>query len=357
VTGRGKRLQAAGIVAAIGGALLLAWSVHTVGLRSVLDGATRLGAGFLVVVALGGLRCVLRTAAWRLCLDDRSTLSFAHAFGAYLAGGAIGNVTPFGFFLSEPSKVVLVRERVALTASIAALAVENLFYTASVAAMLIAGTAAVIAILPVPAAVAAAGAGLVAGLVAVVVGIGWICWTRRRVGTAVARRFGLRTDRIGAIEDRMFGFVERHPDRVWPVIACEVLFHAAAVFEIWFALRLITGVAPSALTAFALEYVNRTITIVFQFVPMWLGVDEAGTGFIASAIGIGPAAGVILALARKARIVVWTAIGLALWWPTTRVSASATPPGRAARDRRPPAPLPAATVFPAPRLSKRSTAE
>jgi hypothetical protein len=354
---RDKRVHAAGIFAALGGALLLAWSIRAAGFHAVLDGALRLGSGFMVVFALGGLRCVVRTVAWRLCLDDVSALSFRHAFSAYLAGGAIGNVTPFGFFISEPSKVVLVRDRVALTASIPALAVENLFYTASVALMLLGGTAAMLVVFSVPAAIEAGSVALVIAMLAAILGIAWIFWTRRPVGTAVARRFGLRTDRIGVIEDRMFGFVERHPERVWRVIACEVLFHAAAVFEIWFALRLITGVSPSLLTACVFEYVNRTITIAFQFVPMWLGVDEAGTGFIASALGVGSAAGVTLALARKARIVAWTAIGLALWWPTTRASATAPPPARAARIHRPPTPAPAARVFPAPRLSKRSTAE
>jgi lysylphosphatidylglycerol synthase-like protein len=354
---RSRSVQAIGVAAAAGGALLLVGSVKAAGLHDVLDGVARLGFGFVLVFALGGVRCVVRTIAWRLCLDDVSSLSFRHALGAYLAGGAIGNVTPFGFFISEPSKVVLVRDRIALTASIPALAVENLFYTVSVALVLLGGTSAVLLVLPVPRAVAAGSLAFVLALAAAVGALVWVFWTRRRIGTALARRLGLRTDRIGAIEDRMFGFVARHPDRVWRIVLCEALFHASAVFEIWFALRLITGADPSLLTAFALEYVNRTITIAFQFVPMWLGVDEAGTGFVASLIGIGPAAGVTLALARKARILAWTAIGLALWWPTTRACASAAPRARAARSRTPRAPAPAATAFPAPRLSKRSTAE
>ena len=66
------------------------------------------------------------------------------------------------------------------------------------------------------------------------------------------------------------------------------------------------------LTAFILEAVNRTITIAFQFVPLWLGVDEAGTAAVTSAINLGSAAGVSLALVRKTRVVVWTVIGLVL---------------------------------------------
>jgi hypothetical protein len=92
----------------------------------------------------------------------------------------------------------------------------------------------------------------------------------------------------------------------------ELSYHVAGVAEIWFAVGLITRVRPSILTAFMLEAVNRTITSVFQFVPMWLGVDEAGTAAVTSAVSLGSAAGVSLALVRKTRVVVWTLIGLLL---------------------------------------------
>jgi hypothetical protein len=157
----------------------------------------------------------------------------------------------------------------------------------------------------------------------------WIVRGRRRIVSGAARRLGARTSRLRDIEDRVFEFAGRHPDRVMPVALCQFLFHASAVFEIWVALRLITGQPPSVLTALVLESVNRTITVAFQFVPMWLGVDEAGTGLIAAAIGISPAAGVTLALARKGRIVLWTAIGLAFWWPSVRATFQPSVPAEA----------------------------
>ena len=52
--------------------------------------------------------------------------------------------------------------------------------------------------------------------------------------------------------------------------------------------------------------------MVFQFVPLWVGVDEAGTGLLVAVLRLAPATGVSLALVRKARILVWTGTGLAL---------------------------------------------
>jgi hypothetical protein len=115
-----------------------------------------------------------------------------------------------------------------------------------------------------------------------------------------------------AIEDQVFGFVSRHPGRLLPLLAVEAGYHAAGVMEIWLTATLIVGAPIGLITAFVLECVNRTITIAFQFVPMWLGVDEAGTAAVTTALHLGPAAGVGLALVRKARVVVWTALGLSL---------------------------------------------
>ncbi|MGH9330028.1 MAG: hypothetical protein ACRD09_06265, partial [Vicinamibacterales bacterium] len=72
------------------------------------------------------------------------------------------------------------------------------------------------------------------------------------------------------------------------------------------------GGAPSILTSFVLEAVNRGINVIFRFVPIRLGVDEAGTALVARIIGLGAAAGVTLALVRKARVLVWSGIGAAL---------------------------------------------
>ena len=54
------------------------------------------------------------------------------------------------------------------------------------------------------------------------------------------------------------------------------------------------------------------INIVFKFIPFRLGVDEAGTGMLAKALGFTPAIGASLAIVRKARDLFWTAVGVAL---------------------------------------------
>src|SRR5581483_625134 len=199
------------------------------------------------------------------------------------------------------------------------LAVENLFYGASVVMMLAVGTPVLLlSVHPGPAIQAASLATLGVALAAAAAG-GVAVWLRapfltRALDWAVrfesGRRFERHREQARRIEDRIYRFAARHPQRLAPLAALEAAYHALAVFEVWLTLTLIAGRPPRALTAFALEYANRAITIAFQAVPLWLGVDEAGTGLVARALVLDAASGVSLALVRKARIVAWTAAGL-----------------------------------------------
>ena len=306
------RLRAVAAAAGIAGAALFVWSVKAAGASAVVGAVQRLGIGFAAIIALGGIRHLLRATAWRTCLDDPRELSFGAAMAAYIAGDAAGNVTPFGMLISEPSKIVIVRRRVAAASAAPALAVENLFYGASVLAMLMAGTVALFRAFDVSPPLRAAGSATVAVAALAGVAAAWVLAGRRRIVSGAMEKVGRGAQATREAEDRVFGFVARHPGRVVPIVLLEIGYHAAAVFEIWLVLRLITGTPPAFLTAFVLEYVNRTITVAFQFVPMWLGVDEAGTGLMTSALGLTGATGVALALTRKARVAFWTAAGFVL---------------------------------------------
>ena len=71
-----------------------------------------------------------------------------------------------------------------------------------------------------------------------------------------------------------------------------------------------TGTAPTLLGAFLLESINRFINVAFKFVPMRLGVDEAGSGILTQVLYGSSALGVTLAVVRKARMLVWTGAGV-----------------------------------------------
>jgi len=104
-----------------------------------------LGVGFLLVLAISAVRQTVRSVAWTLCMEEPYRLRFRDAFRARVMGDAIGNVVPFGsFVLSEPAKPALIRDRVPFMAGLSAIAIENIFYSLSVAVFIFSGMVALL---------------------------------------------------------------------------------------------------------------------------------------------------------------------------------------------------------------------
>ena len=148
---------------------------------------------------------------------------------------------------------------------------------------------------------------------ALVLARGWrvlsaaVVWLDRRAPVALHTRLA----KLRAIEDHVYGFAARHPGRLGPVLLADAGFHALAIAEVWVTLALLTGTWPALLPTFVLEAVNRTITVVFKFVPLRLGVDEAGTEVLTRTLSLSAGLGVTMAIVRKARVLFWSAIGVA----------------------------------------------
>ena len=119
----------------------------------ILDGLRSVGWGFIVILILSGIRPLVRAAAWRLCTPGPHQLRIRDTFPAFLTGEALGNVTPLGLFVSEPTKAVFVRHRVSMMTAVSGLATENVLYTLSVAVVIATGTVALLFSFDVPRAV------------------------------------------------------------------------------------------------------------------------------------------------------------------------------------------------------------
>jgi hypothetical protein len=78
-------------------------------------------------------------------------------------------------------------------------------------------------------------------------------------------------------------------------------------------LYLVTGGSSLVIEALILDSVSRVINVAFKMVPMRLGVDEISSEMVGVAIGLPPGTGLVVALVRKIRMLVWAAVGLALW--------------------------------------------
>jgi hypothetical protein len=316
-----KRFTPIGIIFAVLGLLLFAYFVKRAGVEEVVEGIKRLGAGFLLVLLISGVRPVVRILAWMRSIEGEHRLRFRDAFKAYLVGDALGTLLPLGLIVSEPTKVALVRKRVPVVVGLSALAVENLFYSLSVALFIFAGTAALLFSFQLPkplrvaSIIALACILMIIPLAGVVIRKQWKFLSgslEYLYGRGIGRKvLETRRERVRSIEDRIYGFYARNRSRILPILLLEACFHLAGVAEVYVTLYFISDVPPTLLTAFVLESVNRIINVVFKFVPMRVGVDEAGTGMLTKVLQLGTASGVTLAIIRKARVVFWAALGVA----------------------------------------------
>jgi hypothetical protein len=301
------------------GAALFALVVWKVGPTEIADGFRRLGWGIVLVVALGGLRFAARAAAWIACIDRPHVLPFATAFGAVVAGDTLGNATPLGPVVGEPAKAAYVRRQVPVGAALTALAIENLFYSLSAAGMIAAGMVAVLFAFDLPQSLrefSEIGVGLillmfVLALVALwrqpALLSRWLPLAARRGG-----KLHSHAEKVRALESDIYTFASRRPGALMTVVACEALFHALGVLEAFITIWLLTDIQPALLIAFIMETAQRLMAVAFKVVPFQIGVGEAGTAAVTRVLGLGEVLGTNFALARKARMGVWAAVGAIL---------------------------------------------
>ena len=295
----------------IGGLVVLVAVLWTLGIEATWTDVRKVGWMFPVIVALGGLRFLVRAAAWTICLEPPHRLRLGDAFAAVLAGDALGNVTPLGPLVGEPAKATFARRHVAGQPALTALAIENILYTLATAAMIGAGTIALLFTFEVPAQIREFSELAVAGMALLIAASLLVLWRRPKLvsrwmpgGTAGSGGSKLRT-----LEHDIYSFASRRPGALVPAILLEFGFHALGVLETHLTLWALLPSPPSLLTSFIFETASRLVIVVFKVVPLQLGVAELTLATFAPMIGIDKTVGAAFSLIRRARVVFWALVG------------------------------------------------
>src|SRR3989440_11131985 len=302
------------------GAALLVYVVRKIGVQPIFTALSHVGWGFFLVVALNGLRHMLRTIAMRLSVTpEHRRFTFLQAFAARLGGESMSFLTFAGPLLGEATKVALLRKRVPLLHGVPALVVDNLLYNLSVVVVVFGGACLMLFAYPVP---TVAREALI--LIAVIAFLGMIAAAfagKRRVTplTSLIDRLArrgfkpsfLRTRRhhIYRIELTVYAFYKRRRAAFFSMIALDLTSHVTSVLEVFVTLRML-GFNPHVGAAYIIESLTKVINFAFAFVPGTIGVYETGNGIILRTLGYTTAIGVALAIVRKAAIIFWTVIGL-----------------------------------------------
>lgn len=318
-----NRLHILAAVLTIAGIGLFSYFVYSVGISEILSGISRIGIiGFIVILLGYFARIVIRSAAWKLCVNEPYKLSVFDTMQAVIIGEALSSMIPLGILISGTAKAVAVRRRVPFVVGLSSVATENLFYSFGTGIFIAFGAIAFLKTFEL-----AAGwfwaINLLICLIFLLIILGFLMVIRQwHFASAICRKVyekGFLTKllesgrfQVREFENQIYGFYRRYPQRCLPIFLMQIVFHALGVFEVWFILTRISDVAPTIYTAFLLESVSRAITVIFKLIPFLIGIDEAGAQFVTETLALGAGIGVTLAIIRKGRILFWTAIGITM---------------------------------------------
>ncbi|MCA1564869.1 MAG: ABC transporter permease [Acidobacteria bacterium] len=319
---RRRRVVGVQLVAFLLGLALLVYVVNHVGVQSIFDTLARIGLGFFVLLGISGSRHFFRAVPMYVAVPPgHRRFNLWQAFTTRLSGEAISFLTFTGPILGEATKAALLRKRVPLVTGVQALVVDNLLYNLSVALFIMSGACVMLASYNLPdaahytllliAAVAMLSL-LVVGLAAArrVMPLTWVL-ERLAARGFEPRALARRRAHINELESNIYEFYRHRRGSFFLIVAFDLAAHVSSVLEVYVTLRLL-GFRPGFDAPYVIESLTKVINFVFGFVPATIGVYEGGTEVILRTLGFATATGITLAIVRKAGMIFWTGIGLAM---------------------------------------------
>jgi hypothetical protein len=299
-----KRIETLLVVAGLG---LFAVVVSRIGWGAVLHELRTVWIVLPLVVGLSVVRLLMQTQAWKMALrEERVETSFGELIGIRMASQSMGYLSVLGPAISEPMKVKLLRNK--WEDSAAATIVDSGVYWFSSTLVGIVGC--------VAAAIVLARGGHGATLFAIAtlfVLLAALLFRRKPLLSSFVELCGRRAPswlKKGAeLEKEMRTFRERHPATLRSMIHLDLACQGLLILEA--AVVISCAKLPvHILTVLGIEAAVRVTKITAGWIPARVGADEGGAVAAFAAFGLSPAVGLILALARRFRDLVWCLVGL-----------------------------------------------
>jgi putative ABC transport system permease protein len=322
--GAGRRSSAIWVqlVAFALGLALLIYVVNRVGVQSIFDTLAQIGLGFFLLIGISGLRHFFRAVSMRLAVPpDHRRFNLWQAFTTRLSGEAISFLTFTGPLLGEATKAALLRKRVPLVTGVQALVVDNLLYNLSVALFILSGACVMLASYNLPEAAHYTLLLIATLAMLTLLAVGLAASRRVMPLTWLIERFAAvgfkpgalakRKEHINDLESNVYDFYRHHRGSFFAIVAFDLMAHTSSVCEVYLTLRML-GFQPGIEAPYVIESLTKVINFMFGFVPATIGVYEGGTEIILRTLGFAAATGVTLGLVRKAGMIFWTGIGLAM---------------------------------------------
>lgn len=308
-------------------------AIWSVGLTTILRHLATIGWWFALLFAIEGVITTFDAAAIHALACGPGGARYRHVLIAQIAGRAVNATTPSGT-LGEATKASLLTETMSTDRAVAAVLYYSL--AGAVIQLIVIALGAPLTAVFLDLAPALEIGLYVAGVVAAAIAIGLGLLVRRGMVSSIvdvgvklrivsARRRERWRRKLEKIDDRLHSTRNRAARR--RAVAYVFVSKCLTWTAVWLTLYA-AGYSASFGELAALFSAGIVLSWIANMVPLGLGVTESGNYALFAALGIPPAFGVALALARRILYLGYAAVGFALL-STWRVSSRA-----AARLRR-----------------------
>ena len=286
--------------------------------------------GIALIVALGGVAHIVKTAAWRLALlEEKRQVSFARLFGLRLASEAAGQLGVLGQAFGETLRVSFLNSTIPLAGRITSVALDRALFIVSGALVMVSGLSVLLAVAPLPHKVAICAVVFELALLILMILAGVAVRNRWGMLSGAARFLRFERPIIASIERDLLDFCHRAPKAFWMSFGLNIVFQFLAVLEVYLTLRFM-GFHIGMLTPLAAEALTKLINTLGALIPGNVGLYEGGNMLIARLFGLSAAAGLTVGLTRRFRGIFWAIVGV-LWFFVLSKSARLGLPQREAQ--------------------------
>ena len=297
------------------GLSLFFYLLQQAGLEDLFAHARRLGPTFLIVVLLYGGVHFLRTISWRICLrEEKTQLPLIPALRLWLCGEAVAHVS-FAW-TGEVFRAATLSKTIAPSRGLSALVVSRLFYSYASLLLVAISLLAALWVFPPTAmtqALLAGGAGFlfVVTLLPLVAGkqvAGLLGRSKERLGRRPSSVLRGLERFAGALERDIQALLAQDRRNFFLLTALNLLASLAGVLEVYLILRAL-ALPISMMSALFIEGMSKLLSIASFLVPGNIGVREGAIALVFRLLEMNIAPALTLVLARRARALVWVALG------------------------------------------------
>lgn len=312
------------------GALGLAWLVSHVGLRTLGERLGEVGGWFALVIAAVAIANTIDARIIQLaCSEPGAPLPYRRVLEAQLAGHGVNQVTPGGN-LGEVTKITLLMQAGAPRGrAVSGVLLFNVVAVWVNVCVLTVGIPVMVRQAALPAQVevglwaafaVAAGVGLLLALLllrgGMLAALPRVLARLRVIGPARRQSW---TERLAVIDAQLAEFRGARLGDLGRALGMAIVSHLITQTESLLVLHAL-GVPLPVGFAVALLAAGMLIRWTATVVPFGVGVSEGGNYALFDLLGVAPVMGLVLALAQRARQLVFAALGLGLLaWAQARV--------------------------------------